>query len=69
MRRLVVLGVALVAVGVVPAAAHVVLTRAEVPADSEVGLAMRAPIEREGTTNRKLYALVPGPFVVTACAR
>ncbi|HVE97867.1 MAG TPA: DUF1775 domain-containing protein [Mycobacteriales bacterium] len=67
MSRRLVAGAVLVALGTLPAAAHVVLTRAEVPAEADVDLAMRAPIEREGTTNRKLYALIPGPFVVTSC--
>ncbi|HVE63982.1 MAG TPA: hypothetical protein VNB94_09295 [Mycobacteriales bacterium] len=67
MRGAIVVGAALVAVGALPVAAHVVLTRFEVPAEADVDLAFRAPIEREGTTNQKIYALVPGPFVVTGC--
>lgn len=50
------------------ASAHVVLEQSEVAAGSVAELHFRAPIEKQGTTNRKIHALVPGPLVVRSCA-
>lgn len=48
--------------------AHVDVTPARVTAGTVVELSLRAPVETQGTTNRKVYALVPGPLVVRDCA-
>lgn len=50
------------------AQAHVDVTPAQVTAGTVVELSLRAPVETQGTTNRKVYALVPGPLVVRDCA-
>ncbi|MDP3714346.1 MAG: DUF1775 domain-containing protein [Mycobacteriales bacterium] len=50
------------------AQAHVDVTPARVTAGTVVELSLRAPVETQGTTNRKVYALVPGPLVVRDCA-
>lgn len=50
------------------ALAHVDVTPARVTAGTVVELSLRAPVETQGTTNRKVYALVPGPLVVRDCA-
>ena len=49
------------------ALAHVDVTPARVTAGTVVELSLRAPVETQGTTNRKVYALVPGPLVVRDC--
>lgn len=50
-----------------PALAHATFDKASVPADAQVSLQMRVPLERPGFTNARIEALLPGPFGVTAC--
>lgn len=67
-RLLVVAGLsAAVMVPAAPASAHVVLERTEVAPGTVVELAFRAPVEQPGTTNRRIYALFPGPLAVRSC--
>jgi periplasmic copper chaperone A len=68
-RRLVAVAATTAALVLVPspASAHVVLERTEVAAGTSAEIAFRAPVEQPGTTNQKIYALIPGPVVVDSC--